>query len=111
MTTIKATCPHCGEITLTPADIDLRVDPSDPGDATYGFLCPDCAVPVRKPADDRIVRLLVSGGVEARAPEPASTAEARHGPPPLTHDDLLDFHRLLASDDWFDRLLASAPEE
>ena len=34
MTTIKATCPTCGEVALTPDDIELRVDDS----ATDGSL-------------------------------------------------------------------------
>ncbi|WP_205745774.1 hypothetical protein [Egibacter rhizosphaerae] len=110
MTTIKATCPHCGEVSLTPADIDLRVDPGEPEDASYGFVCPDCAAAVRKPADQRIVRLLVSGGVEVRDPEP-EPLEQRPAAPPLTRDDLLDFHRLLESDDWFQQLLTNTPED
>jgi predicted RNA-binding Zn-ribbon protein involved in translation (DUF1610 family) len=100
MTTIKATCPTCGEVSLTPVDIELRVDRGEPSDSSYAFTCPSCLSQVRKPADERIVRLLVGGGV--------SMVEVDSSPrfdwPPLTHDDLLDFHMLLQGDGWFDQL-------
>lgn len=102
MTTIKATCPTCGEVALTPADIDLRVDHEDADESFYAFTCPACLSVVRKPADGRVVRLLMSGGVTARAIEPP--LGARFDGPALRPDDLLDFHALLETDDWFDDL-------
>ena len=108
MTTIKATCPTCGEVTLTPADIELRVDRSDRGDSYYAFTCPDCYSAVRKPANERVVRLLVSGGVEVvdrETPAPVKLSERFDGPR-ISHDDLLDFHAMLAGDDWFPGLAA-----
>ena len=103
MTTIRATCPTCGEVGLTPDDIDLRVDPAGAAPSSYAFCCPECRSVVRKPADDRIVRLLASGGVEVRR---AVTPSVRSAGPPLTVDDLIDFHALLRTDDWFDELEA-----
>ena len=111
MTTIKATCPSCGEVTLTPVDIDLRVDPHDQSVASYGFACPSCGEEVRKAADERIVRLLISGGVEAQPVEaPRPTLAERSTGPQLQPDDLLDFHALLARDDWFDHLLSASTD-
>ncbi|MEE8603668.1 hypothetical protein [Euzebya tangerina] len=107
MTTIKATCPTCGEVALTPDDIELRVDDSASDGSFYGFACPSCASEVRKPADERVVRLLVSGGVPALpvVPEPVRVRlRDRFDHPRLTHDDLLDFHQALKSDDWFHEL-------
>jgi hypothetical protein len=105
MTTIRATCPTCGEVGLTPEDIDLRVD--EAGDESfYAFDCPACYSNVRKPADERVVQLLLSGGVEKRAPEPLRAApEPRFSYPMWTYDDLLDFHALLENDGWFELLL------
>jgi hypothetical protein len=113
MTTIKATCPTCGEVGLLPGEIELRVDRSGRGESFYRFLCPTCLESVRKPADDRVIRLLLSGGVHIQAledlPEPdpprRSLAERFDGPA-ITHDDLIDFHVLLQHDDWFTNLLA-----
>lgn len=121
MTRIRATCPTCGEIDLRPRDIRLELVRDASGDvaegSTYRFGCPSCHAEVVKPADERIARLLVTGGVELladpsgdeldrlleeRPPHP----EVRPDGPPLTADDLLDLHLLLDRDDWFSQLEA-----
>lgn len=104
MTTIKATCPQCGEVDLTADDILLRIG-SVKITNTYGFSCPDCTEFVEKPADERIVRLLLSGGVmPILVHVPAEALETKQGPP-LNYDDVLSFHELLERDDWFDDLV------
>jgi hypothetical protein len=103
MTTIKATCPTCGEVSLTPVDIELRVDRAVASETSYAFTCPSCLSHVRKPADERIVRLLVGGGVQLLEVD-STPPKPRFEWPALTHDDLLDFHILLRGDDWFERL-------
>ncbi len=103
MTTIKATCPGCGEVDLTAEDILLRIGGAHTSN-TYGFSCPACSEFVEKPADDRIVRLLLSGGVlPVLMHVPAEALEPREGPP-ITHDDLLSFHEMLEHDDWLEQL-------
>ena len=104
MTTIKATCPRCGEVDLTADDILLRIGATQAVN-TYGFTCTHCGKFVEKAADDRIVRLLLSGGVmPVPVHVPAEVLEIRQGPP-LNYDDLLDFHEMLERDDWLDELL------
>ena len=104
MTTIKATCPNCGEVDLTADDILLRIG-SVKTSNTYGFSCPACAEFVEKPADERIVRLLLSGGVMPTVTHvPAEAMEVKQGPA-FNYDDLLNFHELLEQDDWFDDLV------
>lgn len=106
MTTIKATCTTCGEVALTPDEVELWIDRSARDDSFYAFTCPACLCVVRKPADERVIRLLTSGGVEVRdvaPPEPPKLP--RFEGPAFTHDDLLDFHTLLAHDAWFEDLL------
>ena len=103
MTTIKASCPSCGEVELTPADVSLMVCSHAPM-SYYAFCCPTCQDEVRKPADDHVVSLLVSGGVPARVWDlPAEALEPKDGPT-LSYDDLLDFAIELGSTD----LLAAA---
>jgi hypothetical protein len=98
MTTIKASCPSCGEIELTPADVSLMVCSHAPL-SYYAFTCPGCSDEVRKPADDHVVSLLVSGGVPATVWDvPAEALEPRTGPA-LTYDDLLDLALRLESTD------------
>jgi hypothetical protein len=62
---------------------------------------------VVKPAEPRIVDLLVASGVELSTwTMPAELREDRPLGPAITHDDLLDFHLLLAApgDTWFAQL-------
>lgn len=90
MTLIKASCPSCGEVELTPSDVSLMVCSHAPL-SYYAFVCAGCSSEVRKPADDHVVSLLVSGGVPATVWEiPAEALEPRTGPA-LSYDDLLDF--------------------
>ena len=90
MTTIKARCPECGDVDLTPKDVRLLVC-SESSRSRYEFACTKCGDIVNKPADDHIISLLISGGI---VPEvfvlPAEALEVHTGPP-LTYDDLLDF--------------------
>jgi len=90
MTTIKASCPICGDVELTPAQLRLVVA-NVAERSFYAFWCPSCRDEVRKPADEEIVALLISGGVRAeRLHIPAEALEDRLGPA-IGYDDVLDF--------------------
>ena len=103
MATIRATCGECGDVELTTADVRVRVCIED-NSGTYNFRCPQCTMTVVKPAEPRIVDLLVASGVElATWKLPAELYEPRFGDR-INHDDLLDFHELLEGDQWFDTL-------
>ena len=98
MTTIKASCPTCGEVELTPADLSLMVCSHAPL-SYYSFCCPSCLDEVRKPADDHVVSLLISGGVPASVWDlPGEALEVKSGQR-LTYDDLLDFALQLGTTD------------
>lgn len=102
MTTIKASCPTCGEVELTPEDVSLMVCTHAPL-SYYAFDCHTCGGEVRKPADDHVVSLLVSGGVPATVWDvPGEFLEPKTGAA-LSYDDLLDFALQLGETD----LLAS----
>lgn len=121
MTRIRANCPDCGDVELTPDDMLVRIAHDDDalvGDSShYRFTCPTCATTVRKPADDRVVQLLLTGGVPIEMPDDEQPTMAGTGTPAhpedppagraFTCDDLLDLHLLLERDDWFDALTAS----
>lgn len=107
VTTIKASCPTCGEVELTSADIALRVCTSAPL-SSYAFVCPSCRDEVRKPADDHIIQLLMSGGVKAQVWEiPAEALEPKAGPV-IGYDDLLDFVLKLSHEDRLAALVTPA---
>ena len=90
MTTIKATCPSCGEVELTAADVRLRVC-THPDLSHYAFDCPECLTEVRKEATDNVISLLIAGGVVAEVWEVPEEAMEHHHGFALTYDDLLDF--------------------
>ena len=99
-TIVKATCPSCGDVELTPADLELRVC-STPVASTYHFTCTRCESVIVKPAaDPRIVTLLASVGVPTVHWDlPAELLEAHEGPA-LTLDDLIDLRLALESENW-----------
>ncbi|MDZ7577747.1 MAG: hypothetical protein U0904_06190 [Candidatus Nanopelagicales bacterium] len=90
MTTIKATCPSCGDIDLKPRDIHVTVAQAA-GWATYSFRCPACDDQISKSADDEVVALLKGAGVVVeRIHVPSEALEAHYGAP-IGPDDLIDF--------------------
>jgi hypothetical protein len=95
MTTIKATCPTCGEVELTHEDVRLMVCSYEPL-SYYAFDCPGCVDEVRKPADGHVISLLMSGGVKPLVWELPAEARETHDGPALSYDDLLDFAVALA---------------
>jgi hypothetical protein len=90
MTTIKATCPTCGEVELTADDLTLMVCSQAPL-SYYAFRCPRCIEEIRKPADDHIISLLVSGGVRATNWAVPAEALESHAGDSINYDELLDF--------------------
>lgn len=94
MTTIKATCPRCGDVDLVPADVHVTVA-RELGWSTYTFTCVGCADDICKSADEDVVQLLCGAGVRVDNLDiPLEYLESRvleRICTPLTSDDLLDF--------------------
>jgi hypothetical protein len=88
-------------VELTTADVRVRICMED-SQGEYHFRCPTCQMSVVKPAEPRIVDLLVASGVELSTWSlPAELFEPHFGAP-LNHDDLIDFHNVLSDGDaWF----------
>lgn len=114
MTTIRTTCPRCGEVDMGPESILLQVVRGG-REGTYRFTCPTCMGDVEKRADRKIVALLVSAGVDVAArggtvgmfdhevledPRPAVP-----GAPAFTIDDVIDFHFRLQDDTYIQEFL------
>ena len=89
MTTIKASCPSCGDVDLTPRQLRLVVA-TKPGMSYYSFSCTRCRDTVQRPAGDDVVRILVSGGVRPEPWDVPAEVLEQHDGPALTYDDLLD---------------------
>jgi predicted RNA-binding Zn-ribbon protein involved in translation (DUF1610 family) len=118
MTTIRTTCPRCGEVDMGPEAILLSVR-DDGREGSYRFTCPSCADDVEKRADRKIVALLVSAGVDIdHADREAMQASllfddedlGRSLPsgPAFTIDDVIEFHFLLQDDRYIQDFLASS---
>lgn len=104
MATIRATCGDCGDVEMTTRDVRVRVCSAD-DTGTYLFRCPTCRRTVVKAAEARTIDLLVASGVERELWDlPRELVEDRPAGPPISHDDLLDFHETLRDD----RSLAAA---
>ena len=84
MTTIRTTCPRCGEVDMGPEAILLSVRQNG-REGSYRFTCPNCADDVEKRADRKIVALLVSAGVDIDPGEELMSSQ-----PELLYDDELD---------------------
>jgi hypothetical protein len=116
MTTIRTTCPRCGEVDMGPEAIFLSVR-SNGREGSYRFTCPSCADDVEKRADRKIVALLVSAGVDLDRPVDEPTpelfdddlafSERPHGPP-FTADDVIEFHYLLEDETYIRDFLAKS---
>ena len=109
MATIKATCPECGDVELTTRDMRVLVC-ADTNQGSYTFVCPDCRLAVAKPAEQRVIDVLVSSGVRLSVWElPAELAEEKAGPA-ITYDDILAFHFAMQETSWFEQLTAGVRE-
>lgn len=110
MATIRASCPECGDVELTSRDVRVLVCTSTE-DGSYAFRCPVCRLAVSKPAEPRIVDLLVSAGVGVTTWTLPAELREDHVGAPISYDDLLSFHFALKSDDWMSRLMSVTQEE
>jgi hypothetical protein len=105
VTTIRASCPTCGDVELTINDVSVRVCSANER-GSYAFQCPRCAIVINKPAERRIIDLLITAGVRCHTWDlPLELFERRDGDP-ISYDDLLDFHAQLQDPNWFDRVVA-----
>ncbi len=100
---------------MTPEAILLSIR-DQRGEGSYRFSCPECLNTIEKPADRKVVALLLSAGVELADAgtegldhEPEwecyEPLEVHPGGPPFTVDDLITFHFLLKDDEELSRLL------
>lgn len=105
-TTIRATCPTCGDIELGVADLTALLCSTNQA-ASYSFRCPRCRLLVTKQTGRKVVDVLVSSGVELRTWHmPAELDEVHHGPP-LSAGDVVLLREDLGRRDWYERLVAA----
>jgi hypothetical protein len=105
---IHGTCPACGDVILEPRHVELITTAGlgVHGPCEIRFRCPVCTEDFRARVEAAVARALWRVGarhtVLARPPDERHPEDPPAGPP-LTYDDLLTFHELLESDNWFER--------
>lgn len=103
MALIRAACSDCGDLELHSQDLTVRVCIQNRS-SSYRFRCPMCDMIEVRSAEDHVVNALLAAGVRyTQWNLPAELAEAHVGEA-ITHDDVLDFHDLLTTKDWFGTL-------
>lgn len=115
MSRIETTCPSCyARITLPTSDVLVWTAPT--GMPLLVLVCPRCAGPTAQPMSDQqadalsVLGASVDGAnVDPGDGQPGGYPERRPDPaaPTLTRADLLEFHELLDTHDWFDRVDAA----
>lgn len=105
MATIRASCPTCGDVELTTLDVRVLVC-STTNEGSYAFRCPACRMRVSKPAEGRIVDVLVSSGVQLSVWQLPAELDEPHSGAAISYDDLLEFHYELQREDWFEQVAA-----
>lgn len=108
--TIKASCPTCGDVELTTRDVQVLLCATT-NEGSYAFRCPACRLAVSKPAEPRIVDVLVASGVRLSVWQMPAELDEVHSGAPITYDDLLEFHFEIKGDDWFERLTGTLAGE
>ena len=104
MATVRASCATCGDVELTTKGVQVQVC-SSTDQGSYSFRCPTCLLIVTKPAEPRVLDLLLSAGVRLVTWQlPAQLSEPKIGPP-ICHDDLLAFHFDIQEADWLEQMI------
>ena len=100
MALIRATCSDCGDVELRSRDLRVRVC-TDNNASTYHFRCPVCRMIEARPAEEHVINVLLAAGVHCTEWRlPAELSELHQGRS-INHDDVLDFHDILNTPDWF----------
>ena len=96
MTTIKATCPQCGDVDLTPRDLVLDVEETLSAPVnSFVFHCRCCESQVRGEATVEVARSLERAGVRIRLHRLPAEVRETHVGPAISEDEVIAFGRLL----------------
>lgn len=91
MAMIRASCPTCGDVELTTNDVRVLLC-SSTYESSYAFQCPTCRLAVTKPAEPRVVDVLLASGIALTVWHMPAELEEVHTGTAISYDDLLEFH-------------------
>jgi len=93
VTTIKTTCLACGDVELAADDLVLELSPME-ATGHYNFECPFCESTQHRPANERVVAILLAIGVTYFVSEEL-----------VSEDEITEFVESL--DDWLQDITAA----
>jgi protein tyrosine phosphatase (PTP) superfamily phosphohydrolase (DUF442 family) len=93
MTTIRTSCSLCGDVELVPSDLSLELVAAN-GTGSYLFVCPHCEEEQRRPANHRVVSILLATGVAYQVVDDD----------PITEEEISHFAQALNRGDWQQQL-------
>jgi hypothetical protein len=103
MSAIRAMCPYCiSPVDLEPADILLTAAPFPERTGSYAYYCGGCERVTVAAVSPAAFELLSTAGVRVERFLPPQPQEPPA--PRFTVDDLIAFHQLLNTQDWFAQL-------
>lgn len=94
MTTIRTTCSICGDVELFPTQLSLELTALS-GTGNYLFACPECGDTQRRPANHRVVSILLATGVSYEVIDELG---------PITEAEITRFSAELDRPDWAQQL-------
>jgi hypothetical protein len=102
MSTIRTLCPRCmSTVDLDPPEILLIAVPSAAATGSYAYHCGACQHVTAAPVSHAAFVVLLTAGVQVQSADSTPPPEQA----PLCMDDLIEFHRLLTTADWFTQLV------
>ncbi|HVL98919.1 MAG TPA: hypothetical protein VM324_06490 [Egibacteraceae bacterium] len=108
MPTIRTSCPSCRQQVDVAASRCAMLGGPHGDPVAYAFVCPQCGEPIFRRVDPQAATMLLAAGVSRSGgegnPLRPTHPENPRSAPPLTGDDLIDFHLLLDRADWFSHL-------
>jgi predicted RNA-binding Zn-ribbon protein involved in translation (DUF1610 family) len=94
MTTIRTTCAICGDVELVPTELSLELTAMS-GTGMYVFECPECGDTQRRPANHRVVSILLATGVAYQVIDDRG---------PITESEISRFSTELDRVDWAEQI-------
>jgi len=94
MTKIRTTCVLCGDVELVPTELSLELTALS-GTGNYIFSCPECGDQQSRPANHRVVSILLATGVAYEVLEDAG---------PITEAEIARFSASLDQANWAEQL-------
>lgn len=110
MTTVRATCPSCGDVRLPASEFVVRIRDGET-DGEYRFKC-TCGIIVLKPCAEAVAALLIGAGVRKEVWKlPLELLEHPILDLPLSEDEVIDLYLAFEDGTAFDKITGDIESE